>query len=346
VVRGGVLRELGIFRTPAQAIPAPHSQRVTHRWYRTLTCALAVCALPACSVPFTGDDCTLQPLPVGTQKSAFRSYWLGANHSDLTENGLNDFVSQEVAQALGVEAEAMDDPVSHPGLKNTSLFHFDNCQLGETIAKLRARYERIVDALDPHASDLTKARQQFGRALHTVQDFYSHSNWVESGREHLAFDGGLPFPDLAPSDRIDGMLVINHEQEYEATRDAGHRTPWVFVDGTWLEVLMTGTFVDNEDLNRCHSSLAIPHGDAFDDDCSSAEAINAYLSKDDPDSPYHAAAIDLAQQQTTQEFCRLSRLVRQRHGDAGLEFLLSEWVTNREAFYLACSTDFATDDAK
>jgi von Willebrand factor A domain-containing protein 7 len=39
----------------------------------------------------------------------------------------------------------------------------------------------IADAMDP-TKDLNKARGRIGELLHTLQDFYSHSNWVEMGQ--------------------------------------------------------------------------------------------------------------------------------------------------------------------
>ena len=33
--------------------------------------------------------------------------------------------------------------------------------------------------------DLTQARQLLGQYLHTLQDFYSHSNWIELGKTEI-----------------------------------------------------------------------------------------------------------------------------------------------------------------
>ncbi len=42
------------------------------------------------------------------------------------------------------------------------------------------------------SKDLSQARQLLGQLLHTLQDFYSHSNWIELGKteinEHLGID--------------------------------------------------------------------------------------------------------------------------------------------------------------
>ncbi|OQO02649.1 hypothetical protein B0A48_12178 [Cryoendolithus antarcticus] len=38
------------------------------------------------------------------------------------------------------------------------------------------------------AGDATRGRRALGQALHTLQDFYSHSNWIESGRKDINRD--------------------------------------------------------------------------------------------------------------------------------------------------------------
>ena len=309
--------------------------------HRTIALAnvAVVGVLIACSVPFTGDDCTTLPSEFETQRMAFRSTWFGANHADLTAEGLMEFVSEDVVRELGDENEAMDDPLFHSGLKNTSLYHFDDCQFHEAMATITLRYERVIEALNPDSSDLTRAKQQFARALHAMQDFYAHSNWVESGRDYVAFDGRLPLPELAPGELLDGMLVADRLEDYESNRGAKTRTPSVFKQGVWREILMTGTFAANEDVNRCHRAFEIPHGGTFDDACGEAEEINAYLAKDDPDSPYHQEAVTLAEKQTTQEFCRLVHLMFLEYGDEGREFVLDSWVEDRHEFDEACPSD-------
>jgi hypothetical protein len=42
----------------------------------------------------------------------------------------------------------------------------------------------IEDASNPN-KDLDQARGRIGDLLHTLQDFYSHSNWIEMGRTEI-----------------------------------------------------------------------------------------------------------------------------------------------------------------
>ncbi len=50
-------------------------------------------------------------------------------------------------------------------------------------------------------NDFDDARQKSGRIIHTVQDFYSHSNWVEQGQTNILDTIGQPnvFPRSATS---------------------------------------------------------------------------------------------------------------------------------------------------
>ncbi len=42
----------------------------------------------------------------------------------------------------------------------------------------------INDVLNT-TKDLAQARQLLGQLLHTLQDFYSHSNWIELGKTEI-----------------------------------------------------------------------------------------------------------------------------------------------------------------
>ncbi len=44
---------------------------------------------------------------------------------------------------------------------------------------------------------LKQARQLLGQLLHTLQDFYSHSNWIELGKKEINERLGI-FEDIGP----------------------------------------------------------------------------------------------------------------------------------------------------
>uniref|UniRef100_A0A8C8VFL1 von Willebrand factor A domain containing 7 n=1 Tax=Pelusios castaneus TaxID=367368 RepID=A0A8C8VFL1_9SAUR len=131
---------------------------------------------------------------------AMAAAWGSVTHQDLTEDALLNVTLEllrdlprprtpltlhpqsqqdalaEVAQAnaaMDFMVPARDDPV----------LHFDAEQLRSAGAQLfRARTE-VLQALG--AELYPQARRCLGQLLHSLQDFYSHSNWVELGHRDI-----------------------------------------------------------------------------------------------------------------------------------------------------------------
>ncbi|UJR18205.1 hypothetical protein I4U23_005106 [Adineta vaga] len=57
--------------------------------------------------------------------------------------------------------------------------HFDSEQFDEGAMLISQRLDAAISSIN--MKDYKKARESFGSSLHTVQDFYSHSNWIEIG---------------------------------------------------------------------------------------------------------------------------------------------------------------------
>jgi hypothetical protein len=58
--------------------------------------------------------------------------------------------------------------------------HFDAEHFSAGVDILQARVRELMNAL--RHDDAESARKVLGRALHTLQDFYAHTNWVELGK--------------------------------------------------------------------------------------------------------------------------------------------------------------------
>lgn len=43
----------------------------------------------------------------------------------------------------------------------------------------------MIEDVKNSTKDLVKARARIGDLLHTLQDFYSHSNWIEMGQKEI-----------------------------------------------------------------------------------------------------------------------------------------------------------------
>jgi hypothetical protein len=104
-------------------------------------------------------------------------------HVELTEDalrseGLEDRGALQIAQAANVNTDlASIDPFSV-----ASLLHFDNMNDPERVARrwdrINEAFDRTLDALVARG-DATELLVFMGIVLHGIQDFYSHSNWVE-----------------------------------------------------------------------------------------------------------------------------------------------------------------------
>lgn len=57
-----------------------------------------------------------------------------------------------------------------------SCIHFDNCAFKEGVNYIHSEWD-VINASGDHFDPV--ALGAFGRLLHTVQDFYAHSNWIE-----------------------------------------------------------------------------------------------------------------------------------------------------------------------
>ena len=74
-------------------------------------------------------------------------------------------------------------PYSQPGLKENPALHFDAEAFEEAKQLLYVRNNQInIVAGDGKFSTM---RNLLGKSLHSMQKFYSHSNWVEMGNDAI-----------------------------------------------------------------------------------------------------------------------------------------------------------------
>lgn len=59
--------------------------------------------------------------------------------------------------------------------------HFDNEDFSDATARLITLKQQILALITSSTPDGGSAGTALGQALHTVQDFYSHSDWIEAG---------------------------------------------------------------------------------------------------------------------------------------------------------------------
>src|SRR6185503_4676343 len=103
-------------------------------------------------------------------------------HRDITAtvSGKEVHFSQRALEEVAQANEDTDD------LSSAALFHperhFTNERFLEGTTELINQRRRVISSVTASPADGRTGRQARGRALHSIQDFYSHSNWVEQGK--------------------------------------------------------------------------------------------------------------------------------------------------------------------
>ncbi|CAF1058645.1 unnamed protein product [Rotaria sordida] len=73
----------------------------------------------------------------------------------------------------------------NPNTKKLSPAHFDSEAFINGSRRILQLRKIVVNDARNIKKDLTNARESLGRLLHTLQDFYSHSNWIEMGNTNI-----------------------------------------------------------------------------------------------------------------------------------------------------------------
>ncbi|QNA88539.1 hypothetical protein G4G28_08640 [Massilia sp. Dwa41.01b] len=120
----------------------------------------------------------------------------GESHAAITKTGLTTIygelgitsVSRTMEQARDtmLEANAQVDKT----FETSTAHHCDAENINRCNEVVVAAFDSAVRSVQ--ANNLDDARKNFGAALHTLQDFYSHSNWIELGNNSLHPQMGRP----------------------------------------------------------------------------------------------------------------------------------------------------------
>ncbi|NUQ79080.1 MAG: hypothetical protein HUU21_36620 [Polyangiaceae bacterium] len=246
------------------------------------------------------------------------------NHQEIMAEALG-FLHPDILAALTAANLSADVQFAL-----VSAYHFDDCNFSDSSKLVAAHQAAAVQALDPsQATAATDAAAvvAFGTSLHIVQDFYSHSNWVELGAQGLVDDSLDAFSTLNGYDVLDpsGVQIVEGSPPPGTAVYKAVGKP--YPDNAIVHVVMNGTkrlglfsgSVDYEPGDKCPLQIQMSHDD---------------LNKDNSMNPGRAAqfikAKSLAVQQTRHEWCRLLTLTRDAWGDAGTQ-RLSSWVADAAA---------------
>ena len=183
--------------------------------------------------------------------------------------------------------------------------HCDGESFGPAKARIQQLKKDAIGALLAVPPDVAKARKNVGEALHTIQDFYAHSNWVELGNMEpnadLIRDGAMEAYTAAPSQRTCNSCQTLPKP---ATWDSDWPVPCIGINCTENTngfSRLTSGYYHGEDV-AVPGDFKCRHG-GFSDDGSWAginkDSLNCWWS---PHSHLHTTAADLAERATMQFF--------------------------------------------
>ncbi len=125
------------------------------------------------------DKCTFNILMSSSGK-----YGTENVHGKITETAIGDLISRECLNHIINENIAQDSGLAESEQTN----HFDNNAICESYNVIKRRLSDLENSKDKRLQ-----LKFFGQILHALQDFYSHSNYVEA---NLAMDDNLDINNL------------------------------------------------------------------------------------------------------------------------------------------------------
>ncbi len=133
--------------------------------------------------------------PLNTARAFKPTHAAGASASDKTHVQITEEAIKELIEGEGIipgvnkVSKRMEKAIEHikdgnkytdfiPDLYLMDAAHFTGDELEGGQARIYGLYKNMKAALE--ANELAKARLALGSAFHAIQDFYSHSNWLET----------------------------------------------------------------------------------------------------------------------------------------------------------------------
>jgi len=277
----------------------------------------------------------------GGEAVAFKTYSLagGAIHGSISRKALvksGPQINLACFKAIDNGNTSQDALGSSEFLNHSH--HFDNCKIQESLAYIESCYGEIKPRLclaGKHKEDYLFVLHKFGQLLHPLQDFYSHSNYVElqlSAHDNLT-------PDQVPLinwQKIPPLLQTgffyfkaNTNNEYfmginpftAGNPDRDRVTPYLVKAGsfrpgtryaTTAEYVQIKTFGERiKYVNNAKFSLM--HRDINKDNDATEEGK---IANPETGSTLFAYAENLAVRETARQWLRLESEVRQSCPDA------------------------------
>lgn len=99
--------------------------------------------------------------------------------------------SEKALEQIGQANEDVDDELSLSAALFKPERHFTNENFLGSTQRLVSLRREVIQLVTQPRRDGAKARARLGQALHTIQDFYSHSNYVERGNTSIVSTFGI-----------------------------------------------------------------------------------------------------------------------------------------------------------
>ncbi|KAK2917074.1 hypothetical protein Q8A67_001448 [Cirrhinus molitorella] len=213
--------------------------------------------------------------------------------------------------------------VKHPF---SAKYHFDNEEFAEGKRLITTGIQNITQLVARGRFD--NARQKLGEILHTLQDFYSHSNWIELGNT-------APYTDLINPDKELNNLADRDRATCE-TNCANENCGAKFLPG--ITVLTSGYFGIKKPTGKCS------HGGTLDFTTGIRRSWDG-INKDHSDSSHgtkHNQAAEIAIEASVQLLENIQEKLKKTGENNFLRLMglhpevpSDEWTTNSIPF-----TDF------
>ncbi len=268
--------------------------------------------------------------------SPINSWGFGSKqHTEITRNALSFLkpdILDEVVAAILSEDEGWTD------LSLQSYYgenHFDACRFTDSVNNINNKYESIISDLKTHSNPLVT----FGELLHPVQDFYSHSNWVEMGwKDHIVENGETSWSGFAS-----WWPLSNPKDQDVIVVEGDLPSGWTMTSGIVPKI--TGPFGEKAGLftfhrgwkpgNECPDELKMWKHPQLNKDGDQNAQYAGDMAKY---SEYHNKAKSLAVTQTAHEWCRLLNKVDSSQGSSGVKELFNMWVADLQKAISTCDS--------
>lgn len=197
--------------------------------------------------------------------------------------GSNKGFSAKALEQIGEANESVDSITKGSAALWHPERHFTNDAYQNSAQRIIDLRREVIQLVTGSTRDGNGARERLGWALHTIQDFYSHSNWVERGNASINYAlGDRTMPNPARGDQ-------NCPTNPNVLGPAGGGT---LTSGYYLGFL--GCSTDELPANKCF------HGNYTRSCLGINKDLDAVGAAEEgvPQNPNHATAAQLAQEST------------------------------------------------